>query len=93
MADRGGAEGKELRLRMDVLRAIAYSPRLPHLVEVNGFFARLTCRCRESRGLRLSEWWSEQRSAAEWGGLPASLLRRCRRTEKNRLPFRAGLAT
>jgi hypothetical protein len=53
---------------MDRLRAIAYSPRLDHLVEVNGFFSRLAYRCRTTK-LRLAEWWSERRCAAEWQGM------------------------
>jgi len=61
-------ERKELGIRMDRLRGIAYSPRLAHLVEVNGFFARLAYRCRSTK-LRLAEWWSERRCAAEWEGV------------------------
>jgi hypothetical protein len=64
-----GVDRKELGLRMERLRALAYSPRLPHLVEVNDFFCRLSIRCQASRGLRLAEWWSERRCAAEWDGM------------------------
>jgi Replication-relaxation len=64
-----GVERKELGLRMDRLRGIAYSPRLAHLVEVNGFFSRLAYRCRTDRLLELVEWWSERRCAAEWRGM------------------------
>jgi hypothetical protein len=63
-----GIERKELGVRMDRLRAIAYSPRLDHLVEVNGFFSRLAYRCRTTK-LRLAEWWSERRCAGEWQGM------------------------
>jgi hypothetical protein len=64
-----GVERKEVGLRMDRLRAIAYSPRLAHLVEVNGFFCRLAYRCRSGQLLRLAAWWNERRCAAEWRGM------------------------
>jgi hypothetical protein len=64
-----GVDRKKLGLRMERLRALAYSPRLPHLVEVNDFFCRLSNRCQASRRLRLAEWWSERRCAAEWDGM------------------------
>jgi hypothetical protein len=64
-----GVERKELGLRMDRLRRIAYSPRLAYLVEVNGFFSRLSYRCRSTLHLHLAEWWSERRCAAEWRGM------------------------
>ncbi len=63
-----GVERKQLAVRMDRLRRIGHSPRLDHLVEVNGFFCRLAYRCR-STPLRLAEWWSERRCAAEWEGI------------------------
>jgi hypothetical protein len=63
-----GVDRKDLKLHIDRLRAVAYSPRLPHLVEVNGFFTRLAHRCRSSN-LRLTEWWSERRCASEWKGM------------------------
>lgn len=64
-----GKDRKELGVRIDRVRAIAYSPMLPHLMEVNGFFSRMAYRCRGDLGLRLAEWWSERRCAAEWGGM------------------------
>lgn len=64
-----GVERKELGLRMERLRRIAYSPRLAHLVEMNGFFCRLAYRCRTTGVLQLVEWWSERRCAAEWRGM------------------------
>lgn len=64
-----GVDRKELGLRMDRLRSIAYSPRLAHLVEVNSFFCRLAYRCRSAQLLQLTEWWSERRCASEWGGM------------------------
>jgi hypothetical protein len=63
-----GVERKELGLRMERLRRIAHSPRLAHLVEVNGFFSRLAYCCRSTE-LQLAEWWSERRCAAEWRGM------------------------
>lgn len=64
-----GVDRKKLGITQDRLRAVAYSPRLTHLVEVNGFFCRLAYRCRATHGLRLVEWWSERRGSAEWAGL------------------------
>lgn len=64
-----GVETKELKVSRDRLRALAYSPILPHLVAVNGFFSRLAYRCRGKAGYRLAEWWSERRATAEWQGL------------------------
>lgn len=64
-----GVDRKELKVDMDRLRSLAYSPRLPHLMEVNGFFTRLAYRCRDDSALRLAEWWSERRCTAEWRGM------------------------
>jgi hypothetical protein len=64
-----GVDRKDLKVHIDRLRAVAYSPRLSHLVEVNGFFTRLAYRCRDGSGLRLAEWWSERRCASDWGGM------------------------
>lgn len=48
--------------------AMAASQRLGHLLGVNGFFASLAAAARASGGACvLSEWWSEQRCAAEYG--------------------------
>ena len=48
--------------------ALAASQRLGHLLGVNGFFASLAAAARASGGACvLSEWWSEQRCAAEYG--------------------------
>jgi hypothetical protein len=63
-----GVEEKELGIRQDRLRGLAYSPRLPHLVQVNGFFSRLGYECRRRAESRLTEWWGEARCAANWGG-------------------------
>jgi hypothetical protein len=69
VASAQGVEPKNLGITRDRLRAMAYSPRLPHLIEVNGFFTRLARRCRMDGGLRLVEWWSERRCVSEWGGI------------------------
>lgn len=64
-----GVDRKDLKVDMDRLRSLAYSPRLHHLMEVNGFFSRLAYRCRDHSAVRLAEWWSERRCTAEWGGM------------------------
>jgi hypothetical protein len=47
--------------------ALAGSQRLDHLVGVNGFFTSLAGHARRSAGARLEVWWSEPRTAAEYG--------------------------
>jgi Replication-relaxation len=69
VASARGSDLKKLGINRDRLRAMAYSPRLPHLIEVNGFFSRLARRCRMDGGLKLIEWWSERRCVSEWGGI------------------------
>jgi hypothetical protein len=64
-----GVEPKELGVRLDRLRGLAYNQRLDHLLEVNGFFSRLAHACRRGKGFRLTEWWNERRCAHVWGGL------------------------
>ncbi|MGH2710272.1 MAG: replication-relaxation family protein [Actinomycetota bacterium] len=64
-----GVEPKELHVRQDRLRGLAYSPRLDHLLAVNGFFSCLASICRGRAGFELLEWWSEGRCATTWGGL------------------------
>lgn len=64
-----GADRKKLGLHMERLRAIAHSPRLTHLIEVNAFFSRLAYRCRNGPGPQLVDWWSERRCTVEWGGI------------------------
>ena len=64
-----GVEPKELRVRLDRLRGLAYNQRLDHLLAINGFFSRLSHACRRRNGYRLAEWWSEGRCAHVWGGL------------------------
>jgi hypothetical protein len=69
VASARGLDHKKLGISRDRLRAMAHSPRLPHLIEVNGFFTRLARRCRMDHGLKLVEWWSERRCVSEWGGI------------------------
>lgn len=64
-----GVEPKELGVRLDRLRGLAYNQRLAHLLAINGFFSRLAHACRSRTGFRLAEWWSEGRCAHVWGGL------------------------
>ncbi len=64
-----GVDPKEVGVRLDRLRGLAYNQRLPHLLAVNGFFCRLAHACRQRDGFRLTEWWSEGRCAHVWGGL------------------------
>jgi len=56
--------------RRDRALALAHSQRLGHLLGVNGFFAALAREARHQQGdAALEVWWSEQRCAAQWGGL------------------------
>jgi hypothetical protein len=59
-----------LGYRRDRALALAHSQRLGHLLGVNGFFAALVRAARQQQGeAALEVWWSEQRCAAQWGGL------------------------
>ncbi|HUY50564.1 MAG TPA: replication-relaxation family protein [Streptosporangiaceae bacterium] len=50
--------------------ALAASPRLGHLLGVNGFFTALAAAARASGGTcALTDWWSERRCAAEYGDI------------------------
>lgn len=64
-----GVEVGELGFRRERALALAHSPRLAHLVGVNGFFAALAGAARCSAGAALVEWWSERRCAAVWGAV------------------------
>jgi hypothetical protein len=55
--------------RRDRVLALAHSQRLQHLLGVNGFFAALARAARLQPDAALEVWWSEQRCAAQWGGL------------------------
>jgi hypothetical protein len=59
----------ELGYRRDRALALAHSQRLQHLLGVNGFFAALARAARRQPDTGLEVWWSEQRCAAQWGGL------------------------
>jgi hypothetical protein len=59
----------ELGYRRDRALALAHSQRLAHLLGVNGFFAALARAARHHQDAGLEVWWSEQRCAAQWGGL------------------------
>lgn len=43
------------------------SQRLQHMVEVNGFFTRLSWGCRQTEDHLLTEWWSETKTHRSWG--------------------------
>ena len=45
----------------DRVNALSASPRLPHLLGVNGFFVDLAAHARHTSGARLNVWWSERR--------------------------------
>ncbi|MHB8456845.1 MAG: replication-relaxation family protein, partial [Acidimicrobiales bacterium] len=56
--------------RSEKALAVESSPRLAHLLGVNGFFTALTREARHSDGrCRLAEWRSERDFAARWGDL------------------------
>ena len=67
-ADRGIEAPKRSQLRARGL-ALASGQRLRHLLGVNGFFCALARAARSEPDARLEAWWSEQRCAAEWGGV------------------------
>lgn len=58
----------ELGYRRDRIHAWAVSPRLSHLIGVNGLFTALVATARHNRAAQLATWWSEQRCIATWGG-------------------------
>jgi Replication-relaxation len=51
------------------VNALAASPRLPHLLGVNGFFTALAAHAREAPGAALGTWWSERRCREVCGDL------------------------
>ncbi|MPZ15541.1 MAG: hypothetical protein GEU73_14165 [Chloroflexi bacterium] len=74
-ADRA-IDPKRIRYRVQRDRDLAKSSRLNHLVETNGFFTTLVRACLTAGDHQLSEWWGEERCAAEWrGSLEAPLVR------------------
>jgi hypothetical protein len=62
-----GSSIDDLDWRSDLVRDLAVSQRLTHLVGVNGFFAALIRTARTRPDCQLEEWWSERRCAREWG--------------------------
>ncbi|MBL7490807.1 replication-relaxation family protein [Frankia sp. AgB1.9] len=59
----------ELGYRRDALLTLLVSPRIAHLIGVNGFFVGLAHASRTlPAGQGLTVWWSEARAAAMWGG-------------------------
>jgi hypothetical protein len=68
LAAHRGVSVAELGYRRDQLFTLLVSPRLPHLVGVNGLFVALAHASRtlpEGRGLTV--WWPESRAVALWG--------------------------
>lgn len=65
-----GEHPDDFYFRSEKALAIEASPRLAHLLGVNGFFTALVREARHSDGLcRLAEWRSEPAFAARWGDL------------------------
>jgi len=67
-AARGVDPPSPAALRRRVLK-LAASPRLGHLLGVNGFFIALHADARRDRDRALERWWSERRAAAEFDRL------------------------
>jgi len=49
--------------------ALAAGQRTEHTLGVNGLFTALHAAARQRTEVRVAEWWSERRCAAEWGEL------------------------
>lgn len=64
-----GIDPADLDWRRGLVRDLAASQRLSHLVGLNGFFCALIRSARTRPGCNLDEWWSERRCAREWGEL------------------------
>lgn len=62
-----GIDVRTLGYRKGLEEQVAFSPRLPHLLDANTFFTRLGWACRR-RGYRF-EWWSETRCSRHWGSI------------------------
>jgi len=67
-AERGAEPPRPGELRRRALR-LAASPRLAHLLGVNGFFCALGAQARNEPGCALVSWWSERRCAEHYGEL------------------------
>lgn len=70
-----GADRKKLGLHMERLRAIAHSPRLTHLIEVNAFFSRLAFLCRNRSATRLVDWWAIEKTRIGHGNVVPHAIR------------------
>ena len=67
-AVRGVEAPRPAELRRRALR-LAASPRLAHLLGVNGVFCALGAQARNEAGCALVSWWSERRCAEHYGEL------------------------
>ena len=67
-AERATEPPRPAELRKRSLR-LATSPRLGHLLGINGFFCALASEARGDPGAALSEWWSERRCSELYGEL------------------------
>lgn len=67
LAAERGIPFSELGYRRDRALAWAYSPRLNHLIGVNGVFTGLIAAARRNPAARLDKWWPEPRCAKTWG--------------------------
>ena len=65
-AERGTEPPRPAQLQQRCLR-LATSPRLAHLVGVNGFFCSLARHARQHPGSGLDAWWSERRCGEVYG--------------------------
>lgn len=62
-----GIEVREIIRGLNKISNQTRSQRLQHMVEVNGFFARLAWGCRQTTDHFLTEWWSERKTHRSWG--------------------------
>lgn len=64
-----GVDLRQLGYRKDRAMAYAFSPRLAHLLAVNGFMCRLSRACRDRTDLHLTDWVPEHRCGEALSGL------------------------
>ncbi|MBA3907296.1 MAG: replication-relaxation family protein, partial [Pseudonocardiales bacterium] len=60
-------DSRRLGYRRDIANGIASSPRLAHLVALNGWFTALVATARRCPDARVEAWWSETRCARHFG--------------------------
>ena len=65
-----GREPPRPAVLRDELTRLAASPRLGHLVGVNGFFVALVAHARTRDEATLTRWWSERQATRECGDRP-----------------------